>query len=409
MTGDAQSFFHGIQSMFTADYHGRYLALILNAVGKHNPECLVDFFSKVTGMPKRMLGAPRFEVEYEFRGSAGHRRRADLAVFSNLDDQVPVLLVEIKYFDKPIAELGAKPAQLSDYAAWVNAKSSERFFVAICREHVDLKVGKSVRWGALAAHLTQYAYSSDLVQLLVDYLQQEGITVQNIDDKSLLNYFKSLLCPPLGSGVLANNTQGPTEFGKLQMNVKYMAGAFDPLFKHAWKGAGEALDGTKLSSRTATIGFDCWQHLKTTDPQKLFNGQDAYLVNLQRDGGIVSIYARYSLGHGNADWLRVAFGFAVHVESHSKTVVENRPKAYAFAEITGAKLQALGSQMYFEKKISYADISIKAKTSHDRLERYIRDLLGTAVESLLSQKKVKLLPRQTSAITRLRKPLLTQP
>ena len=135
MSEDVNSFFHGIQSLFSAKYHGRYLATILVEVGRQHPDCLIDFFSRTTATAKRKFVAPRFELEYTFKGAAGHRRRADVAVFANGDDLEPILLVEIKYYDKPIEAQGIKPAQFEDYAAWVNSQK-DKHFVAICREQL---------------------------------------------------------------------------------------------------------------------------------------------------------------------------------------------------------------------------------------------------------------------------------
>jgi hypothetical protein len=404
LSEDTVSFFHGIQSLFSAKYHGRYLATILVEVGRQRPASMVDFLAHSAGIAKRKFSSPRFEVEYSFKGAAGNRRRADIAVFANHDDDEPILLVEIKYFDKPIEAQGLKPAQLEDYAAWVNAQQG-RHFVAICREQLSISYGAAVRWGDLANRLKLHVNNSDLVRLLIDYLEKEGITVQEIESKPLINFFKSLLCSPWGSGVLANNLNGPVEFGKLQMNLKYMAGAFDPVFKKAWREAGEKVDGDDYAktSRTATIGFHLTQCLKTTDNSKLFNGEDTYLLNSQKDGGTIAVYAQYSLGHGQSDWLRVAFGFFFQVESDSNTT--NEPTAIAFAEITGSKVRASAEKrQYREKKVKFSDVTADAQKSHNKIEIVFSQLLVDVV-SLLSEQGLPLLKQQKIAVSRLLKAL----
>lgn len=404
MSEDTTSFFHGIQSLFSAKYHGRYLAIILVEVGRQHPACLVDFFSHTTGVAKRKFTSPRFEVEYAFKGAAGHRRRADIAVFANDEDDEPMLLVEIKYFDKPLEAQGIKPAQMEDYATWVKSQEG-RHFVAICREQLSISIGAAVRWGDLANRLKLYISKSDLVRLLIDYLEKEGITVQQIETKPLVNFFKSLLCPPWGAGVLANNINGPVEFGKLQMNLKYMAGAFDPVFKRAWREAGEKVEGDDYAktSRTATVGIDLRQRLKTIDNAKLFNGEDTYLRSSQKNGGTVTVFAQYSLGHGQSDWMRVMFGFFFHVESDSNST--NEPSTIAFAEITGSKVGASGEKIpYKDKKIKFSDVTTDAQASHNKIEIVFSKLLVDVV-SKLSDQKLPLLKQQKIAVSRLLKAL----
>ena len=337
---------------------------------------------------------------------AGHRRRADIAVFANYDDLKPILLVEIKYYDKPIEAQGIKPAQLEDYAAWVNSQE-DRHFVAICREQLklDVKTGncKAVRWGDLAKCLKLHVRKSDLVRLLVDYLEKEGITVQKIEAKPLINFFKNLLCSAWGSGVLANNISGPVEFGKLQMNLKYMAGAFDPVFKKAWREAGEKVEGDDYvkTSRTATIGFNLAQYVKTTINSKPFNGDHKYLKDDQKDGGMMTVYAQYSLGHGQKDYLRVVFGFIFTIESNSEH--KNEPTTLAFAEVRGSKVWASGEDNpYQDKKIRFSDITVDAEQSHDRIEIVLSKLL-IAVLKTLSDQKLPLLKQQKVAVSHLLK------
>jgi len=401
---DTDSFFHRIQSLFSADFHGRYLALLLVEVGRKHPDCLVDFFSHATGIPKRRFQSPRFEVEYAFRGKAGNNRRADIAVFLAQEDQEPSTLVEIKYFDKPRQGDGTKAPQLDDYAAWIESET-DRHFVAICREKLEVPAGKATRWGDLAKRLRSYAGKSELVQLLVDYLEREGITLQAIEPKPLLNFFKSMLCSPWGSGVLANNLNGPVEFGKLQMNLKYAAGAFDPVFKSAWREAGEKADGEDYArtSRTATVAFELLQCLKSTDSEKLFDGTDNYLRSSQKDGGVVSVYAQYSLGHGQSDWLRVSFGLNFEVESDSD--FESGPSTRVFAEVQGNKLKGMDSRLRYKAKvIRYQDVTANAQDSLDRVERTAGVLLHHVLTNLADQ-KLPLTKQQKLAVARLIKAL----
>ena len=115
------------------------------------------------------------------------------------------------------------------------------------------------------------------------------------------------------------------------------------------------------------------------------------------------MYAQYSLGHGQSDWLRVAFGFFFQVESDSNTT--NEPTAIAFAEITGSKVRASAEKrQYREKKVKFSDVTADAQKSHNKIEIVFSQLLVDVV-SLLSEQGLPLLKQQKIAVSRLLKAL----
>ncbi len=370
------SFFHKIQGKFDAQYHGRFLAHIICEVGRKQPGALVDFLSQVTGIPKRRFHRPAFQTEYAFVGRKGHKRYADLAVFGDQDDENPLVLVEIKYFDKLARETDWRPAQDEDYDYWRKTNNQEcRSVVVLSREYLDTAVGVATPWGKLAKHLVRYTDRSELVQLLVDYLREEGVTVQNIDQKALLNFMKSVVCPSWGSGVLANNPSGPAEFGKLQLNLKNICGAFDAKFKLA-RAAGNVAN---TRGKVATVGCYFEQRLKSVDGDRVIDSDDMTLVDNQKDGGRIYVYARYALGHGSTDWLRLSLGFEIDVSPKEK------PSVALYALASGNKLRKVGIRE--EKPISkLEDVTALAEKNAEAIEKKFHLLLARVIGDLYKKR-----------------------
>jgi hypothetical protein len=252
------SLFSKIRSWFRADLDGRYLGLILAEIGAIHPTVLLTLIRKICAIPKGVLQHPRFEAEYCFRGKSG-LRRADLAVFDG-DSVDPVVLIEIKYYDKPSPETEFRPAQLSDYAHWVRQGDGYRYGIVLSRETIWHDTLCVMRWTEVARHLRVHSGSSDLVLSLIEHLEEEGLVMQNIDSKALIGFLKRFLCSHNRAGQLAGNISGPGEFGKLLNNVKLLAGRFNPDFKDAWGAGGGKLESLSHSTKTriASIDFGVW-------------------------------------------------------------------------------------------------------------------------------------------------------
>lgn len=399
------SFFSAIKGKFSAEFDGRFLALILQEIGNRHPRPLISFISNVFGLPIRDLRNPRFETEYCFRGKAGGIRLADLAVFVK-EDVDPLILIEIKYFDKPQLSNDTKPAQLEDYVAWKNGKRGDRNVMILSREMIIKKDIANRRWGELARHLRQDANNSDLIEMLCAYLEEEGVVMRNIDSKSLLGFFKRLLCGPSKSGVLANNLSGPAEFANFLTNMRLLSVPFDRHFKSAWYKAGAKIDDDYAkSSRIATIDYVVENRCSTTDAKKLFEDGDNLVLPAAKGGGRVTVFARYSLGHGRDEWLRVEYGF--YFEIDAKCNQNTPPVSHLYTTVYGGALRGLkGDIPYFEKKIDFNSITMNAEKSTEKIEAMINGFLRNVFSSLL-ESKLKLNEQQKVAVKLLQESLET--
>lgn len=395
------SFFSALKGKFSAKFDGRYLALILQEIGNRHPKPIISFICDVLNLSIRNFPNPRFETEYCFRGKSGNRL-ADLAIFSDADED-PCVLIEIKYFDKPLVGDGVKPAQLEDYVAWKKAtKNGSRHILILSREMICEDEIANRRWRQLARHLKLYHQQSDLIDMLVDYLEEEGVVMRDISSKYLLGFLKRLLCGPKGVSVLANNLKGPAEFSNLLTNMRLLSVPFDSHFKSAWKTAGEKIDDDySKSSRIATIDYSIANRCNTVDTKKLFD-ESNHILGSAKAGGCVTVFARYSLGHGKGQWLRIEYGFYFHIDS--KSTQENPPETYMYATAYGGLKKLDINQPYEEKKIDFNLITTKAEESTEKVEKLVNGFLQRILDSLLAT-NVKLNPQQKSAIRLLLKSL----
>jgi hypothetical protein len=396
------NFFSALKGKFSAEFDGRYLALILQEIGNRHPKPLISFICEVLDLPLRKFQRAHFQTEYQFRGS-GSTRFADLAVFAGEDDE-PCVLIEIKYFDKPQVGNDTKPAQLKDYVAWKKSiKGDSRSVMIISREMIIEDGIANRRWRQLARHLKQYHKQSDLIDMLVDYLEEEGVVMRSIESKSLLGFFKRILCGPKGSSVLANNLKGPLEFSSLLKNMRLLSVPFDRHFKAAWSSAGKKVDDDySKSSRIATIDYVIQNRCNTNDINKLLDEKNI-VTQSAKDGGVVTVFARYSLGHGKDQWLRIEYGF--YFEIDSKSSKDNLPITRMYAMAYGGPLKAVDDP-YVEKKIDFNIITSNAEESTEQVEKLVNTFLQQVLATLL-ESKLKLNAQQKTAIKLLLKSLST--
>jgi hypothetical protein len=148
------NYLSAIQNWFAAGYYGRHLGLILREIGNRHPKLIASFISDACGIPAAQLKAARFETEHRFHGKFGPRI-ADLAVLVD-EEATPRVLIEIKYYDKPLAETEIKPAQLDDYAAW-QRRAPDRYVLMLSREFHHSNGIVVRRWGELARYLKAQA------------------------------------------------------------------------------------------------------------------------------------------------------------------------------------------------------------------------------------------------------------
>ncbi|ANN65611.1 hypothetical protein [Bordetella bronchialis] len=392
------SFFSAIQNWFHADLYGRHLGLILQEVGNRRPHVLASFLAKVFNIPLRTLGTVRFEAEYVFKGRLG-RRRADLAVFCG-DAKEPTALIEIKYHDKPLPETELKPAQLADYKAWRDERRDERYVLLLTRELYRADGIEVRRWDALTRHLRTYAGESDLIEMLVKYLEEEGNAMQDINGSSLIRYLKRLVC---NNEFGANNLDGPAQFSNLLKNMQLTSGYFHGHFKTAWREAGIKTLGEDYGRRSKSASIDFAVRNRVRE-QKSGRSPIAggYLENRLKYGGDVYVFARHSLGHGT-DWIRVAYG--VRFDIAPGDGAERTPATYLWARIVGAKLKRSEVDLERDRKINFKWVTENAELAAEKVEAWLNKLLIDVIDCAL-RSKADLLAQQKKALKLLQKSLV---
>jgi hypothetical protein len=393
---NTKSFFSSIQNWFSSEMHGRHLGLILQEIGKWRREALTSFIADVCDIPLKDLKNARFACEHAFPGMRGPRR-ADLAVFPDEDTNDPLVLIEIKYHDKPLPETELKPAQLDDYEAWRNKNPAKRRVLLLTRELYQVQNIHVRRWSALARHLRSYTGTSDLIRMLVEYLEEEGNAVNNIKGKAITKYVKRYLCHGKSG---ANNIEGPLEFANLLKNVQLMSGNFHNHFKEAWREAGVKVEGEDYEKRykVASIDFEVNNRLRTPRGNQGVVDDGGWLREELKDGGSISLFARHSLGH-EKNWLRLLYGIRFDVEPTDNE--SDPPYTYLFAELCGG---VIGENIYLTKKISFDWVTDKADIRSDKVEHNLNCLIVKSIGNALDEKR-PLLPQQKKALSLLKKSL----
>jgi hypothetical protein len=297
-------------------------------------------------------------------------------------------------------ETGSKPAQLEDYRAWRNFDSENRHVILLSRELYGADDIDVRRWNSFAQHLRPYAEKSDLIDMLVKYLQEEGNVMQNINGVALTKYIKRYLCY---SEAGANNVDGPVEFSNVLKNVQLMSGNFHGHFKSAWKEAGVKIEGGSYSrrSKVASIDFRVWNQLKSVRKGGSFVDEDGALRNDLKAGGAISVFARHSLGNGN-NWLKVTYGLQFDVTPGDNET--DPPETCLFADILGGVLERTGTQISTYQKIKFNWVTSESELRSDAVEAKLNKLIVTAVAELLDS-KTRLQPQQKKALTLLKKSL----
>lgn len=390
------SFFSSIQHWFKGDLYGRHLGLILQEIGNRRPHTLTSFISRVCDIPLRDLKNATFECEYSFAGLRG-RRRADLAVFPDDQKIEPIVLIEIKYNDKPLPETELKPAQLADYQAWRNNDATNRRVLLLTRELHNAPDLHVRRWNALARHLRQYADESDLVDMLVKYLEEEGNAVKNINGTAITKYVKRYLCHgKLG----ANNIDGPIEFANLLKNMQLMSIGFHTHFKESWREAGVKVEGEDYDrrSKVASIDFEVSNRIRPAKANQPIVTQDGWLREELKDGGNISVFARHSLGH-EKHWLRLLYGISFDVTPADSD--SSPPHTSLFVQLCGG---AINADLYLAKKISFDWVTNKAELRAEKIEHNLTCLILQLIEKA-GEQKIPLLPQQKKALALLKKSL----
>ena len=191
------SFFTRIQNKFDSSYGGRYIETILHEISKEDDS-----------LPK-MLGGTRkkchIETEYHFIVN-GRDRIADIAIISS-DTNELISFVEIKYDD----HLSQKnQAQLSDYIEYskencLNFLYLTQYYPPSSDLNIVYEAGfKHLLFSDLASELEQKKYSQ-ITSLFINYLQDKGLCMKEIDNDSLYKLLVRLFNPISGQSKIQNN------------------------------------------------------------------------------------------------------------------------------------------------------------------------------------------------------------
>lgn len=383
------TFFTDVQSLFQNKYHGRYLGLILQEIGNRHANFIGQFIFKSCGLLLQKKTTIRFVAEYEFKVGAS-RRRADLAIFVG-DTTEPIVLIEIKYFDKPTKAIGTKPAQLADYKKWKSEKNG-RAVLVLAREQIITSDLVVKRWNDLSNYLkTHKGQHGELISLLIDYLEDEGIVMQNIDAEQVIAFMKRITCSWRDSGRNAGKLDGPMEFSKLLKNMKLTAEIFDQYFKEG---------SVERTVKAASVDFSITIRAKNS---KLNDGE-IVIDNQNKAGGDVCIYAQNNLKEKEG-WMVFRYGILMEILSENSHHENAHPKTYLFAEVDGKEVRKSDLSYIFSKKIiKFTDVTSKAEIRSGNVELAYRKLLMDISQKVL-ESKIKLNDHQKKRISNLHKDL----
>lgn len=182
------TFFTKIQSYFAAGYDGRYLGLILEELSELHPEILCEFvYTKCRIPDSHKFTSPSFKTEFIYKYKDGGNipeRIADLAIF---EDDIPKVLIEIKFHDHEIPDPKEEESQFQSYVKWAGVDPTRRAMV-ISLNPLDTKGMEPAYWSDFAEHLKAYEVKSELATLLRKYLQAKKIALQDIDKTDLLRF-----------------------------------------------------------------------------------------------------------------------------------------------------------------------------------------------------------------------------
>lgn len=382
------SYMSSIAGWFKAGYEGRHLELVLLEIAKLKPKVISGYLARELGIEMAEFDNAEYAIEVAFNGQRS-QRRADMAVRRE-GEADPFVLIEIKYFDKPLAETEHRAEQFADYRYWKGRKRG-RHVLVLSRELYQARGIEVRRWDHLARALRKPAERSDLIAMFVEYLEEEGIVIQNINSAALERYFVRLVCANRNVGRAADNLDGPVEFAKVLKNLQMLSGAFTPKFKQAWSDAGEQIDGLATRSKVASIDFRIRNKLRTVSDPSKYRDEDGELPQDLKEGGYIEVFARHSLGHAE-DRLRIEYGIMFTVPSDRKPVLF---------------VSGYGNQMapaYQDFEIGPTLVTDNAESMAERVEGYLRDAMCAVISDLLGSPK-SLNAKQRHALRSLQKSL----
>lgn len=375
-----------ISNWFKAGYEGRHLELVLLEIAKLRSEAISGYLAKELRIDLAEFDNAEYAIEVPFQGQRS-QRWADMAVRRDGESE-PFVLIEIKYFDKPLAETENHAEQLADYHYWKTRRKG-RHVLVLSRELYQAHGIIVRRWDHLARALRKAAKQSDLIAMLVEYLEEEGIVMQNVNSVALERYFVRLVCHDRKVGRAAGNLDGPVEFAKVLKNLQMLSGTFTPKFKKAWGDAGEQIDGLATRSKVASIDFRIRNRLREVKDLTKYRSDDGELPQEMKEGGYIDVFATHSLGH-NDDRLRIEYGITFTVPGNRKPVL--------FVNAHGKQVEFVTDST----EIGPTLVTDNAEAMAERVEGYLRDSLCTVISQLLED-RTNLNAQQKKALRLLQK------
>ena len=305
------AFFSEIQNWFCTGFDGRYIGKIILEWEKEDRTGFASFIRKQLGV--KLPSGYRVAAEFGYK-SGEMRRAADLAVFSDECDTAPIVLIEIKWNDKPIEDKKTGRAQLADYVQYCLAHKTCNLLV-LTKDSLRIDElsqigrlngrGQHCYFGSLSPHLEESKNS--ISKMLFEFLQDKGVVVNDIDPRALFQFFHRFVNPYKGSNHKVSGGQlssGPDQFKNLLNNMRLVAQDISPQF-YALKGI----------NRKATVDFTIYPYfskgklVKAIETQK---DEEFRPDTSARTGGEILIHAAETIC--KTPWIQVEYGLSFIVE-----------------------------------------------------------------------------------------------
>lgn len=359
-----KSFFTRIQNKFDASYGGRYIETILLEISKED-----NSLAKLLGRTRKKC---YIETEYPFMIN-GRDRIADIAVLSS-DNNELISFIEIKYDD----HLSAKnQAQLIDYVEFCKASCcSFLYLTQYYPPSTDLKVVeeagyKHLLFSDLVSEMKQ-KNNSQITHLFIDYLEDKGLCMKQIDNDSLYKLLVRLFNPTSGQSKIQNNKsmiEGiPDSLQSLMNNISI---------------SSQEISRYIDTKRTPAIDFRVWPYFKFSKKQlrEMLEDEDSeyisFLGEKEKYGGEIYIFAKSVIidtQKAKDDWLYIEYGYKISVDKG-----ESEYYSALYAEIYGKKFKNIDVELYKDKSVTNSTLSSKEKCVKE-FSMLISEVSKTAID-----------------------------
>lgn len=378
------AFFSEVQRWFSAGFDGRYIGKIILEWQKEDRAGFIAFIHKQLGI-KLPSG---FRLEAEFGYKPGHERRAaDLAIFPNAYDVMPLVLIEIKWDDKPIEDRKTGRAQLKDYVKYCRLHKACNLLVltkdALRVDELDQigelrDRGQHCYFGNLFPHLEESG--SGVAKMLLDFLQDKGVIVNNIDRKALFQFFHRFVNPYGGSNHKVSEDQlsnGPDQFKNMLNNMRLIAQDISPEFFEV-----------KGMNRKATVDFSFFPYFSQGELSKALikikdedENDEVALDPKARTGGEIYIHAAETICR--SPWTQIEYGFCFTVEPSKSQDLS----VSVYALVKGAKIKQ--SDTYTSQEGAAVKKCVYDGKKKNEIVNVFKSEIKKAISSGINKKLVK--------------------